>query len=67
MDQIYPMKTAHQRVSSDGNSNNGETGPKIETDSFADRDEREMAILGKKQQLKVRPNILKHCLKRPRY
>lgn len=49
---IYPMKNAHQRVHSDVNSN-GSAGPKVEVDSFMDRDEREMAILGKKQQLKV--------------
>lgn len=49
---IYPLKNAHQRVSSDDNYN-GSAGPKVEVDSFMDRDEREMAILGKKQQLKV--------------
>ena len=49
---IYPMKTAHHRAGSDDNSN-GSPGPKVEVDSFMDRDEREMAILGKKQQLKV--------------
>lgn len=49
---IYPLKTAHHRASSDDNSN-GSPGPKVEVDSFMDRDEREMAILGKKQQLKV--------------
>lgn len=49
---IYPLKNPHQRVSSDDNSN-GSSGPKVEVDSFLDRDEREMAILGKRQQLKV--------------
>ena len=54
------MKTAHQRVSFDHNSN-GSAGPKVEVDSFMDRDEREMAILGKKQQLKVGRRILEKC------
>lgn len=56
---IYPMKNAHQRVSSDDKSN-GSSGPKDEVDSFLDRDEREMAVLGKKQQLKVGRRILEN-------
>lgn len=62
---IYPMKTAHHHVSSDHNSN-GSAGPKVEVDSFMDRDEREMAVLGKKQQLKVGRRILESARDGPR-